>query len=186
MTGWLRVDQAARIIASGGVVAYPTEAVYGLGCLPDAAEALERVLAIKRRDARKGLILVAADAAQLAALAELPAGEARRQILASWPGPVTWVLPARPGLSPLVTGGRDTVAVRVSDHPIVRRLCRRVGGAIVSTSANASGRPPARTALRVRASLGRELDAVLAGPLGTQTRPSEIRDAATGATLRRG
>lgn len=186
MTGWLRVDQAARIIASGGVVAYPTEAVYGIGCLPDAAAALERVIAIKRRDARKGLILVAADDRQIAPLAEIPAAAARERILASWPGPVTWVLPARPGLSPLITGGRGTVAVRVSDHPIVRRLCRRVGSAIVSTSANTSGRAPARTALEVRRRLGADLDYVLAGPLGRSARPSEIRDGASGAILRPG
>lgn len=186
MTGWLRVDQAARIIAAGGVVAYPTEAVYGIGCLPDAARALERVLRIKRRDARKGLILVAADDRQIAPLAEIPDGEARERILASWPGPVSWVLPARHGLSPLITGGRGTVAVRVSDHPLVRRLCLRVGSAIVSTSANTSGRAPARSALQVRQRLGADLDYVLAGPLGQSARPSEIRDGASGAILRPG
>jgi L-threonylcarbamoyladenylate synthase len=186
MTSWLRVDQAARILVAGGVVAYPTEAVYGIGCLPDLESALERILAIKQRDARKGLIVVAASPGQLEPLAELPDGEIGAAIRAGWPGPRTWVVPARPGVSPLLTGGRATLAVRVSDHPVVRQLCRRTGSALVSTSANLSGRRPARSALAARRALGNAVDYVLAGALGDAARPTEIRDAATGAILRRG
>lgn len=185
MSSWLRVDQAARIVLDGGVIAYPTEAVYGLGCLPTDEAALERVIAIKHRDARKGLIVVAADASQLEPLAILPRGEAGARIASTWPGPVTWVVPARARLSPLLTGGRTTIAVRVSDHPIVRRLCRRTASALVSTSANFAGRPPSRSALRVRRALGREVDFVLGGTLGGQPKPTEIRDAQTGEVLRR-
>jgi L-threonylcarbamoyladenylate synthase len=86
----------------------------------------------------------------------------------------------------LLTGGRPTIAVRVSAHPIVQRLCRRTGSALVSTSANLSGAAPARTALAVRRRLGRFVDFVLAGPLGDSARPTEIRDAATGRVLRAG
>lgn len=186
MTSWLRVDQAARIILNGGVVAYPTEAVYGIGCLPENDVALARVIAIKLRDTRKGLIVVAATREQLEPLAELPGGEIGRRIQATWPGPVTWIVPARRGVSALLTGGRPTLAVRVSDHPIVSRLCRRTGSALVSTSANHSGRQPARSALAVRKRLGAEVDFVLSGPLGTMARPTEIRDAASGAVLRAG
>ncbi|HEY5666512.1 MAG TPA: L-threonylcarbamoyladenylate synthase [Gammaproteobacteria bacterium] len=186
MTSWLRVDRAARIVLEGGVIAYPTEAVYGIGCLPLNQDALDRVVAIKRRDARKGLIVVAADIGQVTRLAEIPRGEAGQRIRADWPGPVTWILPARPDLPPLLTGGRQTIAVRVSDHPIVRRLCLRTGSALVSTSANFSGRRPARTALEVRRTIGREVDFILAGPLGDRARPTEIRDWRSGEILRAG
>ena len=185
MASWLRVDQAARIVVRGGIVAYPTEAVFGLGCLPTDEAALERIIAIKHRDARKGLIVVAAGIEQLEPLARLPRGEIGRRIASSWPGPVTWVVAARPGLPALLTGGRPTIAVRVSDHPIVRRLCLRAGSALVSTSANFAGRPPARSALRARRALGRDVDLVLAGALGGRAEPTEIRDASSGKILRR-
>jgi L-threonylcarbamoyladenylate synthase len=186
VTGWLQIDRAARCIVAGGVVAYPTEAVYGIGCLPFDELALDRIIALKRRDAGKGLIVVAATIEQLEPLAELPGGEIGRALQASWPGPVTWIVPARRDLPPALTGGRETIAVRVSSHPIVARLCRRTGSALVSTSANRSGHPPARSALAVRRALGPALDCVLSGPLGGGARPTEIRDAATGRVLRRG
>jgi L-threonylcarbamoyladenylate synthase len=186
MPGRLRIDLAARVIVGGGIVAYPTEAVYGLGCLPFDQSALERIIAIKRRDAAKGMIVVAAGTEQLETVASLPSGSVGDQIRASWPGPVTWIVPAQQHVPRLLTGGRDTIAVRVSAHPIVQRLCRRVGGAIVSTSANCSGHRPARTALQVRRMLGADLDFVLSGPLGASARPTEIRDFRTGKTIRAG
>jgi L-threonylcarbamoyladenylate synthase len=186
VTSWLQTDQAARCIMTGGVIAYPTEAVYGIGCLPFDEDALDRIIALKRRDAGKGLIVVAATIEQLEPLAELPQGETGQALRASWPGPVTWIVPARPRLPGQLTGGRATIAVRISGHPIVRRLCRRTGSALVSTSANRSGRAPARTALAVRRALGRDLDLILAGPLGDAASPTEIRDAASGKILRRG
>lgn len=186
MTSRTRIDQAARTVLRGGVIAYPTEAVYGLGCLPDDTDALLRIIEIKRRDAKKGLIVVAARREQLEPFACLPGGEIGQRIEAGWPGPVTWIVPAAHGASPLLTGFRQTIAVRVSDHPIVRRLSLRCGSALVSTSANFAGRAPARSALEVRRRLGRDIDFVLAGPLGQNARPTEIRDAATGQVLRPG
>jgi len=186
VTSRIRIDQAARTILDGGVIACPTEAVYGLSCLPDDDDALERVIAIKRRDADKGLILVAARSEQLEPFACLPGGEVGRRVEAGWPGPVTWIVPAAAGTSPLLTGFRPAIAVRVSDHPVVQSLCLRCGSALVSTSANFAGRPPARSALEVRRRLGCDIDFVLAGPLGNSARPTEIRDAATGQVLRAG
>jgi L-threonylcarbamoyladenylate synthase len=116
----------------------------------------------------------------------LPGGAIGKEMRALWPGPYTWIVPARPEVLALLTGGRPTIAVRVSAHPIVQRLCRRTGSALVSTSANLSGAAPARTALAVRTRLGREVDFVLAGELGKAERPTEIRDSATGAVLRAG
>lgn len=186
MTSWLRIDQAARTILDGGVIAYPTEAVYGIGCLPHHEPGLQRIMRIKRRDARKGLIVVAADIGHLENLARIPASALTAGNLPGWPGPVTWVVPASRYASSLLTGGRSTIAVRISDHPVVRKLCYRAGSALVSTSANFAGHPPALSALGVRRAIGAELDFVLAGRLGKQLKPTEIRDLETGEILRRG
>ncbi|HSG65695.1 MAG TPA: L-threonylcarbamoyladenylate synthase, partial [Gammaproteobacteria bacterium] len=145
---------ASCALARGGIVAYPTEGVYGLGCLPTEVAAIARLLAIKRRSWRKGLPLIAASIAELAPFVELPADGLRAEIEASWPGPVTWVLPARPGVPVLLTGGRRTLAVRVTGHPLAAALCKQARSALVSTSANRSGRPPLLTPLAVRRALG--------------------------------
>lgn len=178
------VRKAAYILSTGGVIAYPTEGVWGLGCLPSFQLALDRVLEIKGRDARKGLILVAADITQLHPyIGSLPTS-AEQDMLASWPGPVTWIVPASDQAPEQVTGGRGTVAVRVSNHPLVRRLCQLTDSALVSTSANRSGHIPAANALAVRIRFQRELDYILPGALGAQAGPSEIREALTGAVIR--
>jgi len=180
------MNQAASVLLAGGVVAYPTEAVYGLGCLPLEVEAVYRILALKRRAPQKGLILVAAGLDQLSPFVTLPREPIRATVLASWPGPVTWILPARELVPAWLTGGRDTLAVRVTAHPVARYLAARTGSPIVSTSANVTGRAPLRSALAVRRAFGAELDAIVAGPLGGSSRPTEIRDGRTGRTLRPG
>jgi L-threonylcarbamoyladenylate synthase len=181
----LALRHAARVVRGGGVIAYPTEAVFGLGCLPQERRAVERVLAIKRRSWRKGLILIGADLAQLERYAVLPPEPRRSEVLASWPGPHTWVLDARPDAPRWVTGGRASVAVRVTAHPVARALCAAVGDALVSTSANVSRRPPHRRLLVLRRDLGRRIDYVLSGALGGLAAPTTIRDGRSGKTLRR-
>jgi L-threonylcarbamoyladenylate synthase len=181
-----RIAHAARIVRAGGVIAYPTEAVYGIGCLPDDLAAVRRVQAMKRRSARKGLLLVCADLAQLERYVVLPPEPRRAEVLATWPGPVTWVLEARPGAPRHVGGGTGTIAVRLTAHAVTRALCRAARSALVSTSANLSGRRPARSALGVRRALGRRIDYVLAGPLGGLAKPTTIRDGRTGTVLRGG
>jgi L-threonylcarbamoyladenylate synthase len=178
------LERAARILRGGGVIAYPTEAVYGIGCVPLHEEAVLRVLRIKGRSWRKGLLLIAASVADLEPYVHLPPEPRRSEVLDSWPGPVTWVLQAKPGVPDSLTGGRATLGVRVTDHPIARALCERVGAPLVSTSANFSRRPPLRSALRVRRLLGPRLDGVLGGPVGGLARPTVIRDGATGEVLR--
>lgn len=183
-----RLRLATRILSNGGVLAYPTEAVFGLGCDPWDRTAVERILAIKGRPVSKGLILIAADFLQLAPfLAPLPA-ERRTEILDSWPGPNTWVLPVRPGVPRWLTGRFDTLAVRVTAHPLAAGLCRTYGGAIVSTSANRAGRPPARTLLDLHRALDgpapRGMDHILPGVCGGADRPSSIHDGRTGRVLR--
>jgi len=173
-------------VKSGGVIAYPTEAVYGLGCDPLEHAAVRRIFAIKQRDQTKGLILIASDMAQLLPFMAGLSGDILSKLKASWPGPVTWVVPAAPALPFWLSGGRSTLAVRVTAHPIASALCRELGMALVSTSANRSGRPPARTALAVRTQLGDGVDEIVAGPVGGLNRPTEIREALTGKVLRAG
>jgi len=178
--------RAVETVRSGGVIAYPTEAVYGLGCDPLEHAAVRRIFAIKQRDRTKGLILIASELSQLMPFMAELSGEVLSKLKASWPGPVTWVVPAAPSLPFWLSGGRGTLAVRVTAHPIAAALCRELGMALVSTSANRSGRPPARTALAVRTQLGDGVDEIVAGPVGGLNKPTEIREALTGKVLRAG
>lgn len=179
-----RLRLAARVIRGGGVIAYPTEAVFGLGCDPLNPDAVGRLLGMKRRDVSKGLILIAADATQLAPFVEPLADARMAEIRATWPGPVTWLLPARPRTPQWLTGRFATLAVRVTAHPLAAALCRLCGGAIVSTSANQSQRRPARNALQVRLAFDEPPDYVLAGACAGSDRPSRIRDGLTGRVVR--
>ncbi len=180
-----QVRRAARVVAEGGVIAYPTEAVYGLGCDPLCEAAVWRILGLKRRSMRKGLIVIAASLEQLEAYIRFPNVSARRRVLASWPGAVTWVVPVRPRVPAWLTGGRRNLAVRVSAHPVCRRLCAEVGP-LVSTSANPGGCAPARTAQRVRAYFAAALGYIVPGATGGRSLVSEIRVLETGQILRTG
>ena len=169
------------------VIAYPTEAVFGLGCDPDSESAVMALLALKQRPVEKGLILIAADYMQL-----LPyiadhalSAEQRERMFASWPGPVTYVVPALPQTPRWLTGRFDSLAVRVSDHPDVQALCRGFGKPLVSTSANLSGEPPCRTAAEVALQFGPQFP-VLQAETGGRRNPSEIRDAISGELIRQG
>jgi L-threonylcarbamoyladenylate synthase len=184
MAGW-RLRLATRAIRGGGLVAYPTEAVYGLGCNPLDPEAVLDLLALKSRPVGKGLILIAADFDQLRPYVTEVDAASMAAVHASWPGPHTWLLPARPATPPWLTGDHPTLAVRVTGHPVAAALCR-LAGPLVSTSANPAGRRPARDALTVRRYFGDALDAVVCGPVDRTRGPSAIRDASTGRLLRGG
>ena len=166
------------------MVAHATEGVWGLACDPFKQSAVAKVLAIKGRDAAKGLIVVAANAAQFGVeLAALPAATAKR-MRESWPGAVTWVVANQRFPAWVTGGGRRTVAIRVPGHAQARALAACFGGPMVSTSANRAGEPPARTANEVEAALGGEIDYLLAGAIGTHSGPSRLIDAASGEVLR--
>lgn len=175
---------AVAALRAGGVIAYPTEAVWGLGCDPDDEAALERLLRLKARDPAKGVILVAASIAQFAPWLEGLTAAQRATLEASWPGPSTWLVPDNGRAHALVRGDHDRVALRVSDHPLVIALCEAFGGPVVSTSANRAGEPPAMSADEIRRVFDDALDGVLEGALGGLARPSTIRDLATGQVLR--
>ena len=184
MPSRLQLDLACHALAGGGVIAYPTEAVWGLGCEPLNRHACGRVLAMKRRARRKGFILIASEVAQVEPFLAAIAPAQLKPALASWPGPHTWLLPVASWVPRYLTGSRSTIAVRVTAHPAARALCQAWGGPLVSTSANASGREPARTALQVQRQFGAQLDYLLPGALGGLTRPTPIRDLASGKVLR--
>ncbi|WP_455365663.1 L-threonylcarbamoyladenylate synthase [Kaarinaea lacus] len=179
-----KIKQAATIVLSGGIIAYPTEAVYGLGCNPLDTAAVIRLLQLKQRSWEKGLILVAATIDQLEPFIAIPSEAIRQKISATWPGPVTWILPAKPGTPRTLTGAHQTLAVRVSAHPVVQALCREIDQPLVSTSANLESAPPARSALTVQRIFGQNLDFILHGFVNTAANPTEIRDALTDKILR--
>ncbi len=179
-----QISQAARCICGGGIVAYPTEAVFGLGCDPANPYAVIQLLELKQRHVEKGLILVAASIQQLRPwIAPLPRRLSRR-LDESWPGPHTWLVPAAVHCPSWLTGDHDTLAVRVSAHPVVQQLCNTVGGAIVSTSANRKGRNPARSRLEIRLRFATGIDYCLPGALGGLKQPTRIRDLQTGRVIR--
>jgi len=179
-----RFREAVRCVGGGGLIAYPTEAVWGLGCDPLNGEAVTRLLKLKGRSIDKGLILIAADIDQLVPFVRFLDGEKMDRIIRTWPGPNTWLFPAAIGLPQWLTGVHQTLAVRVTDHPLASALCRAWGMPLVSTSANRGGERPARTALKVRSRLGNGVNYLLYGALGGLDRPTPIRDAITGTLVR--
>ncbi len=170
----------------GGILAYPTEGVWGLGCDPHNPEALQRLLALKGRDSAKGLILVAASLAQIQPLLQGLSASQRARLEQDWPGFVTYLLPLpKPSPYPaLLTGAHDCIAVRVSAHPVVQALCRQFG-ALVSTSANPSGLAAAMSSEAVWDYFGDRVWMV-PGALGGAKRPSAIIDLISGAVIRAG
>ncbi len=174
------VRKAAAVLRRGGIVAYATEYCFGLGCDPLNRRAVIRLLRLKRRSIKKGLILLAADTRQLIPYtAEIPP-----KALATWPGPHTWLVARRRFAPGWISGGRSSVAVRVSAHPQAAALCRLAGMAIVSTSANRANDAPARTDREVRRRFGNAIDYVLPGRVGDAPAPTPIRDAETGNLIR--
>jgi L-threonylcarbamoyladenylate synthase len=178
------VHRAALTLHAGGIIACPTEAVYGLSCDPLNADAVYTLLALKQRSVDKGLILVASDVQQLAPYLGPLTKTARERVLRSWPGPHTWLWPVHEGTPDWLTGNHDTLAVRITAHPLMAALCDAFGGALVSTSANRAGQHPARSALEVRCRLSGHIDFILHGRTGGADRPSTIRDARSNRLVR--
>jgi L-threonylcarbamoyladenylate synthase len=180
------IQAAATLLREGGVLAYPTEAVFGLGCDPHDRMAFERLFALKGRPPTQGVLLIAADVAQVEPYIDLSAVPAQvlEQVLASWPGPNTWVFPRSALVPAWVAGGHAGIALRVTAHEPAAALCRAFGAPLVSTSANPHGEPPARDLTTLERYFGADLDAALDAPLGGLERPTTIRDALSGAMIR--
>ncbi|MGI9262848.1 MAG: L-threonylcarbamoyladenylate synthase [Woeseiaceae bacterium] len=176
------IRNAARVIDRGGVVAYPTEGVFGLGCLPDSFEAVSRILTIKKRDPGMGLVLIISDIDQLAGWTDAPLDET--SLASTLENPVTWIVPAADEVPWWIRGDHTSIAVRKTAHPIAKALCREVDSPLVSTSANVSGRPPARGQFVLRRVHGSLVDYVVPGECGPARGPSEIRELESGKILR--
>ena len=180
------IDFALKALQSKKIIAYPTEAVWGLGCGVFDREALMRILALKKRDVKKGVIIIAASFSQaipFLALDKVPRSSLEKA-LASWPGPYTWVFPATNEAPDWITGGKGSIAVRVTAHPIAKAICHQHGAPIVSTSANPEGLMPAKTKEEVLAYFPQGIDVIVSGELGQEQKPSAIVDVLTGKKLR--
>lgn len=176
------VSRASEVLLRGGIIAYPTEGVFGLGCLPDDVSAVERILRLKRRDVGKGLILIASDMDQLAGWVSLPDG---RSVPEPDPShPVTWIVPPGPCVPPVILGQHKNLAMRITSNPIAAAICDAVDSPIVSTSANLSGKPTARNRFALRRQFGAHVDYIVPGDCGPASGASEIRDLSTGKVLR--
>lgn len=183
MSSW-HIREAVRRIADGGVIAYPTETVYGLGCDPFNATAVLHLLRLKQRDPGQGLILVASDFQQLEPLLlPLPAA-ARRRVSKAAVTPTSWILPCADWVPTWLRGKHRSLAVRISTHPTCRALCDRWGGPLVSTSANLHGHPAARNPLDIARAFHGRLDYVVHSPVAGSGHPSRIRDGLSGKVLR--
>ncbi len=180
------IEEAAQVFGQGGLIAYPTEAVFGLGCDPDNNSAIERLLSLKQRSADKGFILLASDYCQLQAYVDESAisEQQKMKILSRWPGAITQVLPTNKNISPLLSGIFNTIAVRITQHPDVIALCRKTGKAIISTSANISGHPSAKTWQDVEQQFPKQLDYLIKTKTLGHESPSTIIDGITSKVLR--
>ncbi len=165
----------------GGVFAYPTEAVYGLGCDPDNQSAVMRLLEIKQRSISKGLILIASNFSQVETYLK-PLTEQQKTFIQ--PSETTYIYPAKDSAPKWLTGDFDSLAVRITKHPLVRELCTELNSALVSTSANLMGEEPAKTADEVSIALDGLIDVILDGETGELDKPTQIRDSISGQIIR--
>jgi L-threonylcarbamoyladenylate synthase len=178
----VNADKAAEILLGGGVIAYPTEGVFGLGCLPQDSDAVQRLLAIKQRDPSKGLILLAASASQLDGWIDLSTMALLPEPLPD--RPITWIAPPGGKASYLIQGDNAGIAVRITTNPVALAICNAVNSPIVSSSANLSGRPVARNQFMLRRQFADLVDYIVPGSCGPSTGPSEIRQLESGDVLR--
>lgn len=182
-----QIEQAVKVLQQGGIIAYPTEAVYGLGCDPKNLSAVKKILEIKQREKDKGLILIAANFDQVKPYLQTLEKEIEEKLLNSWrvsETPLTWLVPVKNDISDYLKGQFNTLAVRVSKHPLVKELCEKFNGAIVSTSANRSQQDAVRTSDQVKYIFETEIDFILEGETDPNAQPSEIRDALTDKIIR--
>ncbi len=179
------IQLACQSLREGNLIAYPTEAVWGLGCDPFNEAAVEKLLRLKDRPVHKGLILIAESIAQFEQLLRGLSQNQKDTLNASWPGHVTWLVPDPEQLIPAwIKGSHQAVAVRVSAHPTVRELCSAYNGPIVSTSANEAGKPEIRSRLILEAKFADKIACIVEGELGQAAKPSEMRDLHSGKIIR--
>lgn len=182
MAGSQNIRHAVRVLRAGGIIAYPTEGVFGLGCLPENHSAVSEILAIKGRDQSRGLVLIVSDPEQVFEWIDLPHKEL--DLKSTSERPVSWIIPASENAPVWISGDHDSVAVRLATHPVANALCTKADSAIVSTSANITGHAPARNSLLLRRQFDALVDYIVPGECGPARGPSEIRDYLTGEIVR--
>ena len=179
-----RVKLVAQRLLQGAVIAYPAEGVWGLGCFPAYEDSVARILALKERSVEEGLILVAGSIEQMEPFLGAITNDEREVLESTWPGPVTFLVPDCGAAPSWIRGRHKTIALRVSSHPVIVAICNQLGGPIVSTSANPSGRPPATNPLRLRQYFPAGIDYIVPGELGDARGATEIRDLRSGEVMR--
>lgn len=157
----ISISEAARIIKNGGVIAFPTETSFGLGVDPTNEEAIQKIFEIKKRDHGKPITLILSSTQHLSKWVLKPNPMEKKLIKNFWPGPLTLLLKKKKSVSNLLSGGSDRLGVRVSSHPVARKLARQIGGAITATSANISGEPSLRSLAVLQKKLGNRIDGVI-------------------------
>ncbi len=178
--------QAITSLKVGKVIAYPTEALYGLGCDLFNEAACNSLLQLKQRDVDKGLMLFVAAWQHIKPFVKAVSPQRFKIILESWPGPYTWIFRRVSVISDWISGAYNTVAVRMTHHPVARQFCKQHGKPIVSTSANLSGQQPAKIGEEVCAQFWDAINYIVPGSLVELTQPTEIRDAETHKFIRFG
>lgn len=177
------LKNVAEIIKSGGVIAYPTESVYGLGCDPDNLDSLKKILEIKNRPNDKGFIILVSDIEQISPYVQSLSQAELKQLTKPRDRATTFLIPKRARVPELLSGQFETIAVRITRHPIARAICDSIGGALVSTSCNLSGQPELVSAEQVKAEMPNTIDLIVEAECGGE-RPSQIIDLASGRVLR--
>jgi len=178
------VREAVRALRAGGAIAYPTETVFGLGCAPLDLNAIERILALKRRPVEKGLILIGATLNQLLPFIDVNDLALLDRLTQTTERPTTWICPLRANVPRWLHGRHHTIAVRITTHPIAQQLCQQFGSAIVSTSANPAGLKPAHNTLEVKRYFGNQLDYILNGHCAPHAQPSQLIELMSGRVIR--
>lgn len=179
-------SEEVQALVDGEVIIYPTEAVWGIGCDPSNEAAVNKLLKLKQRPVEKGVILIAKDYSQVlpyVADDRIPMDK-RADIFSRWPGPVTWLLPASDNAPKWITGGSELIAVRVTTHPTVRRICEEFKGPIVSTSANITGQPTPSTVTELKQIFKDGVKSYVDETLGKTSQPSTIINGMTGQVIR--
>ena len=179
-----QISLAVKTLSEGGVIAYPTEYCFGLGCDPRDSGAVQKILNIKRRSAEQGVILIAGSLSQIDEYADTQVLPDFDAVASTWPGPNTWLLPAKKTVPTWVRGKHSSIAMRIPDHAFCLSLLQAFGHPIVSTSANRSGEKEHLIAASVQRDMGVECDYIIDATVGGASSASTIRDAITGATLR--
>ena len=181
------INDAAKWLRRGGIIAYPTEAVYGLGCDPFNYNTVAQLSTIKKRSMKKGFILIASEWKQVELLTEPIDPRTLARVFETWPGPLTWTFPISKKAPDWVIGQHPTIAIRITAHPLAKLLCQRFGGPLISTSANQKGNTPIRDIKILRMIFGKKIRKILEDPSDSSLlskRPTQIRDVITGKILR--